>query len=1205
MDLHVLLSDFVKSKGSDILASPLLCNMMDDELMFRPFEHRDYKLLFRLMVKKGYIQKILNLASWDIYTIDSLKMRIANDYSGVGDIDYALQCIGFSIGLITEVVEPVNNPAAPIEQRIELDAELVKYIPHGSTKSIGTMISASMATPIHEHLNRIALEEGGVGTFVMTELNMSSQDELESKLSGEQIDGVAMAITQMKKERGFIIGDMTGVGKGRQLAALVLWAVLQGKKPVYVTEKSNLFSDLYRDMVDIGCGYLRPFILNSDAEATITDPNGHIAYHKPSEYDLKEFRNSKRIPDGYNFLMLTYSQLSRVGSKNWKVECVKSAIENSYLIMDESHNASGDESNVGKFFREVIQLAKGVCFASATYAKYPSSMPIYALKTAMGETKLPAEVLIETIKEGGAVLQEIMAKGLVESGSMIRRQRDMSDVKREQYLSNDAEKIILYRNRYDNVIELLEEIHEFQERYIKPYIMSQNAEAIIRKNYKITSKENIVDRKSRIYYNHFSALMMPVIKLLLFAIKADDAVDVTLRELAKERKPIIQINHTMASILSKIIDSGETFQLSDFVKILPEYMNGMFQYVARCVTFNISNNSSKYKVYTKKCSCTFHDIYLAAGDNDAEEEYNIILDKIKNFDSGLPLSPIDYFIQRIKSAGYRVGELTERKQQLVYEDVDAGANSKCRYAPRKKKSKKKVAAEFNNGEIDVIIGNRVMASGISLHNSNEFADQRGRTVVTWEHQDSADRQVQFDGRADRTGQLSHSDFVTIMSPIPAERRFIMQNERKLHSLYANIEANQRISDSDCDIMNEYGKRVVIEFTEDNPETKDLFNTTSPIWGNNDNDFVVKSFFRGLCLAPCSTQETVVADVMSRYNELLKTVDEAGRNRLRCNIMPLKASLLNRGVFFAGTKGSNSIFAKDTYLDEVEMDVLRHPMTSTEILSLKTTLKDAEFVKNLIIKYRERKRSELVAFYHELEQNALDKIDKLKQGVITARVSKRIEELKDQSYNKKQLETKLFLLNKRINGLINCLKHFIPLQAVAIPPTLMDVVEDPQLIDSISRGMFLGYRVSGKKFSPGSVSAVFAILGSERKIEIKLIDYPSLNNIDRQTHLGIVSNLLQGLNISTWNNQIIKKKRTKGYLFTGNILLGMASLKRLSHAVKSLNHKDVLQCKLRLNGYLIKYNDDKGHICTGYIMPAHFDSNIARQHNKAYPLKWLN
>lgn len=99
MDLHVLLSDFVKSKGRDILASPLLCNMMDDELMFRPFEHRDYKLLFRLMVKKGYVKQISELSYWQESVVDDIKSQITNEYTGDANIEYAIQCIGAALGI--------------------------------------------------------------------------------------------------------------------------------------------------------------------------------------------------------------------------------------------------------------------------------------------------------------------------------------------------------------------------------------------------------------------------------------------------------------------------------------------------------------------------------------------------------------------------------------------------------------------------------------------------------------------------------------------------------------------------------------------------------------------------------------------------------------------------------------------------------------------------------------------------------------------------------------------------------------------------------------------------------------------------------------------------------------------------------------------------------------------------------------------------
>lgn len=170
-----------------------------------------------------------------------------------------------------------------------------------------------------------------------------------------------MAIRQMRNGRGFILGDMTGIGKGRQLAMLLKWATLQSVRPVFVTEKSVLFNDLFRDLFDIGYGDLRPFILNSDKEAKITDANGNIIYNLPEELEMKEFRDTKRLPAGYDFLLLTYSQLSRDRSKNWKADCVMNTIEGAYLLMDESHNASGEESNVGEFFREAVQKSCGVC----------------------------------------------------------------------------------------------------------------------------------------------------------------------------------------------------------------------------------------------------------------------------------------------------------------------------------------------------------------------------------------------------------------------------------------------------------------------------------------------------------------------------------------------------------------------------------------------------------------------------------------------------------------------------------------------------------------------------------------------------------------------------------------------------------------------------------------------------------------------------
>ena len=56
--------------------------------------------------------------------------------------------------------------------------------------------------------------------------------------------------------------------------------------------------------------------------------------------------------------------------------------QDNILIMDESHNSSG-ASNTGMFLQKVLAHTKGVVFLSATFAKRPDNMPVYAMKTAM------------------------------------------------------------------------------------------------------------------------------------------------------------------------------------------------------------------------------------------------------------------------------------------------------------------------------------------------------------------------------------------------------------------------------------------------------------------------------------------------------------------------------------------------------------------------------------------------------------------------------------------------------------------------------------------------------------------------------------------------------------------------------------------------------------------------------------------------------
>ncbi|MCM1333344.1 MAG: strawberry notch family protein [Bacteroides sp.] len=1212
MAFHRSLKKFVQKYGTSTFCHPAIVAMLDDEGLFRRIVDHPYKEVVKIMVANGFMPEIRHKGDWSKDSVREIVGRIKPFYTGSASIEYVVESMGYALGKITDVNSFNPSVVTPeISQHVDLNAQAVPYMAHNDAGSIGTLIPSSMAQPVHKWLNQIAQESGSVIDFVLQEMQETSAEELKKKLSSEQIDGLALAIYQMRDNRGFILGDMTGIGKGRQLAMLIKWSLLQGVKPVFVTEKADLFSDLYRDLFDVGYSDIRPFILNSGKEAVITDRAGYVMYSLPDQDDIDEFQRTKLIPPGYDVLLLTYSQLSREASANWKNECVLNCIKDSYLIMDESHNASGLDSNIGKFFREAVEHCAGVCFSSATYAKYPSSMPIYALKTAMGEARIPSDQLIDIISKGGPILQEVMAKGLVSSGSMIRRQRDMSDVNRTLYMSDDVAQINWVKSKYDLLVSLISDIFDFQKRYITPYIKSlilnDTPSKILASHFKIPGSAKI---ESKLEYMNFAQRMTPTIRQLLFAIKAVDAVNVTIEQLKLEKKPIVQISRTMASNLARLAKPGETLPQADFALNLLPCIDSLFDYK---VAGNSTTGKGKTKVvkhYSMECTLTFDDLksYMTPQDYlEVEQAYDFLTNKIKSISTGLSLSPIDYFVQSLEDAGYKVAELTQRPNLLKYTDIKNGASSECKCYTRPKISKRKVAQEFNDGKIDVLIGNRVMASGISLHSSPTFNDRRKRVVITWEQQERADLQTQFDGRADRTGQISHSDYITLTSPVPAERRFIMMHERKLRSLNANVEANQNAIATDIDILNAQGAKVVTEYIKENPDRSIYFTELAMFdyvfyksgsgkkpWNELTNSTKVRyvaDFMRTLSMLTCDDQKEILDDVFLRYSEWIKYLDEMGENTNKVTIAPLNASLLKRSVFKPGKKNSQSIFGQDACLDEIEVDVLRQPMKRAEIIEYVSALKTEAELAPLVEEEKDRKKQNIRDFYAELREKARIQLDEVRKAVPGTYKPARIAQLEEAADNAQKMDVQLSKADQTARHLLNLLGMFIPLEPVCIPMCLKEGVsiEDPRLLNMVSVGLFLGFKQSGKRAIPSCLKAVFAVNDSRCRIEIPLSTPEILLEILIQTQKGACSTLLSKVSIDSWDSVRKRETRERAYVITGNILLGIAESKSIVKRLESSKCRKIIAGMY--SGHMLTYTDDRGNVRNGYMLSRSFNPKL--------------
>ena len=329
----------------------------------------------------------------------------------------------------------------------------------GNGFNLMSVVPSAQAHALQESLGNI----GDVDAYLVEQLGYSGKQELYSYLAAEQIDSVALAIRQMEGGNAFIIGDMTGVGKGRQGAALIRYAVRKGKEtgksPVYFTQKPSLFSDNYRDLVDIGSPELRPFIMSSSSDGKITDAEGNTVYRIPSKKETERvfgyIRENGKLPPEYDYVLTTYSQIQN-GTKDYEAtadgwaskdrspakgksftatdisgqqrrDILEILAKDGFAILDESHTVGGD-SGCGRYMQMLTGKASGVTFLSATFAKRADNMPIYAQKTAISEAGVKANELIEAIAKGGVTLQEIMSKQLVESGQMIRRERSFEGV---------------------------------------------------------------------------------------------------------------------------------------------------------------------------------------------------------------------------------------------------------------------------------------------------------------------------------------------------------------------------------------------------------------------------------------------------------------------------------------------------------------------------------------------------------------------------------------------------------------------------------------------------------------------------------------------------------------------------------------------------------------------------------------------------------
>jgi len=232
----------------------------------------------------------------------------------------------------------------------------VHYRPESKGGEIGTLTPVNMSKPLQDALQRLSEKHGSVDNFVYKSLKYKSLKELHDAFSAEQIDAVALALDNIQKGSGFILGDQTGIGKGRVVAAMIRYAYNEGKVPVFMTEKQALYSDMYRDMIDIGFApSIADSIMQTNSGSVFLNEDDDVKLVSPSKWNgvLDTVDGMPTVGRGKNaveksIVFTTYDQLNIQYKKGTDVPAPRrrflQQLMNSgkvVLIMDEAHNAGG------------------------------------------------------------------------------------------------------------------------------------------------------------------------------------------------------------------------------------------------------------------------------------------------------------------------------------------------------------------------------------------------------------------------------------------------------------------------------------------------------------------------------------------------------------------------------------------------------------------------------------------------------------------------------------------------------------------------------------------------------------------------------------------------------------------------------------------------------------------------------------------------
>ena len=597
-------------------------------------------------------------------------------------------------------------------------------------------------------------------------------DDEEIDTSFVTSDGETLS-DPVRFRRGWMLGDGTGCGKGRQVAAVMLDNRLRGRKrALWLSQSDKLLEDARRDWTALGG-------LESDV------------------IPLGNFRQGMEIPLSEGILFATYATLrspSRQGKPSrldqvveWLAGSLNEEDRHAFdgaIVFDEAHamaNAAGSKGERGEVKpsqqgRAGLRLQNALPDARIAYVSATGATTVPGLAYAgrlglwaAGETPFETRVeFISAMEAGGVAAMEVVARDLKALGLYQARALAYDGVEveiLEHPLTPEQRRI------YDAYAGAFKVIHANIEEALKATGIVQGEDTLNR-NAKSAALSAFEGTKQRFFGHLLTGMKCPS---LIRAVEAD---------LGAGRSAVVQLVSTGEALMERRIAEIPASEWGDLnIDLTPR--DGILSFLMHAFPVQLQEpfTDDDGNLMSRPATDPEGNPVIC---REAEAQRDALIEKL----AALPPVPtaLDQIVQRFGHEA--VAEVTGRSRRVL-RICDAKGE---RLALRSRPASANLAetAAFMDGTKRILAFSMAGGTGRSYHADLSCANTERRIHYLLEPGWRADQAIQGLGRTHRTHQASAPLFRPVTTDVKGERRFIATIARRLDSLGA-ITRGQRDS----------------------------------------------------------------------------------------------------------------------------------------------------------------------------------------------------------------------------------------------------------------------------------------------------------------------------------------------------------------------------------------------------------------------------